>query len=132
MYNFLHMKTGKHTVLIVEDEATMANTMSDALTNEGFETFIAVDGEQGLKMALEKHPDLILTDLNMPNMDGLAMIHGIRKDDWGKDVEIISLTNVSDVAALETAMSEGTFYYMVKSDVSLADIVTKVKSRLLK
>ena len=110
----------------------MANTMSDALTNEGFETYIAVDGEQGLKMALEKHPDLILTDLNMPNMDGLAMIHGIRKDDWGKDVEIIILTNVSDVAALETAMSEGTFYYMVKSDVSLADIVTKVKSRLLK
>ena len=126
------MEKGKHTVLIVEDEVTMANTMSDALTNEGFETFIAVDGEQGLKMALEKHPDLILTDLNMPNMDGLAMIHGIRKDDWGKDVEIISLTNVSDVAALETAMSEGTFYYMVKSDVSLADIVTKVKSRLLK
>ena len=128
----MHMINGKHTVLIVEDEVTMANTMSDALTNEGFETYIAVDGEQGLKMALEKHPDLILTDLNMPNMDGLAMIHGIRKDDWGKDVEIIILTNVSDVAALETAMSEGTFYYMVKSDVSLADIVTKVKSRLLK
>lgn len=126
------MENAKHTVLIVEDEMTMANTMSDALTNEGFTTYIATDGEIGLKMALEKHPDLILTDLNMPNMDGLSMIHGIRKDDWGKGVEIIILTNVSDVAALETAMSEGTFYYMVKSDVSLADIVAKVKSRLLK
>lgn len=126
------MENAKHAVLIVEDEMTMANTMSDALTNEGFTTYIATDGEIGLKMALEKHPDLILTDLNMPNMDGLSMIHGIRKDDWGKGVEIIILTNVSDVAALETAMSEGTFYYMVKSDVSLADIVAKVKSRLLK
>ena len=126
------MENAKHAVLIVEDEMTMAKTMSDALTNEGFTTYIATDGEIGLKMALEKHPDLILTDLNMPNMDGLSMIHGIRKDDWGKGVEIIILTNVSDVAALETAMSEGTFYYMVKSDVSLADIVAKVKSRLLK
>ena len=119
-------------MLIVEDESLMANTMGDALTAEGYTIYKAPDGEAGLKLALEKHPDLILTDLNMPKMDGLAMIHAIRKDDWGAHAEIIILTNVSDVAALEEAMREGTFYYMVKSDVSLADIVAKVKSRLTK
>lgn len=120
----------KKTVLLVEDEDTMLFALSGALEQAGFAVFSATDGEQGLTLAREKHPDLILTDLKMPRMGGLEMIQELRKDDWGKHVEILILTNVSDVNALDTAMKEGAFFYMSKSDSSMADVVDMVRSRL--
>ncbi len=121
---------GKKTVLLVEDEDTMLFALSGALEQAGFGVLTATDGEQGLKLALEKHPDLVLTDLKMPKMGGLEMIHELRQDDWGKHAEILILTNVSDVNALDAAMKEGSFFYMSKSDSSMADVIDMVRSRL--
>ena len=124
------MDTQKHSVLLVEDEEPMRVALSGALTQAGYTVFTGADGLEGLKAAKDNHPDLILTDLKMPNMGGLEMIRELRKDDWGKTAEVIILTNISDVTALEAAMSEGAFFYMVKSDSSMADVLEKVKSRL--
>lgn len=120
----------KQTVLLVDDEAATVLALENVLKDEGFEVLTAVDGEEGLKVALEKHPDIILADLKMPKMAGLEMIREIRKDAWGQKAEIIILTNVSDVESLEAAMSQNTFYYIVKGDSSMADIVTKIRARL--
>jgi CheY-like chemotaxis protein len=117
-------------VLLVEDEASAAMVLSDVLRQSGYEVLVAGDGEEGLKIALEEHPDLILTDLMMPNMSGLDMVDKLRKDDWGKNVEVIILTNRSDGDALEEAMKRGAFFYMIKSESSMTDIVNKVESRL--
>ncbi len=108
----------------------MQMALRGALERAGYAVLAANDGEEGLKIALEKHPDLILSDLLMPKMGGLQMIHELRKDEWGKAVEIVILTNISDTSALEQAMSEGTFHYLVKSDSSMEEVVEKVKSRL--
>lgn len=122
--------TDQRTVLLVEDEDVMRMTLSAALEGAGYAVVAASNGEEGLKLALEKHPDLILTDLKMPKMGGLEMIRSVRQDAWGKGAEVIILTNISDAAALEAAMTEGAFFYMVKSDSSMADVVAKVKSRI--
>lgn len=118
------------TVLLVEDEAPAAQALSSELKKEGFDVLLAADGEQGLSIALEKHPDVILADLKLPKMMGMDMIREIRKDEWGKKAEIIILTNMSDVAMVEEAMSHDTFFYIVKGDTSMADVVAKVRSRI--
>ena len=68
----------KETILIVEDEAPAAEALQITLEREGFDVLIAGDGEEGLKMALENHPDMILADLKMPKKDGLQMIKELR------------------------------------------------------
>lgn len=122
--------TDTQTVLVVEDEAATRLALSDVMKAEGFEVLTAEDGEEGLKLALEKHPDIILADLKMPKMTGLQMLTELRKDSWGASAEVIILTNISDVAVLEEAMALNTFYYIIKSDTGIADVVTKVRQRL--
>jgi len=124
------MTDTKPTILLVEDEAPAALALGKVLEDEGFTVITAGDGEAGLKAALEKHPDVTLADLKMPKMDGLTMIKEIRKDSWGAHAEIIILTNISDVDTLGEAMAQNTFYYIVKGDSSMADIVAKVRARL--
>lgn len=118
------------TILIIEDEAATALALSDVLKSEGYNVLMEGDGEAGLKTALEKKPDLILADLKMPKMNGLEMIAALRQDAWGKDAEIIILTNASGVESLDTAMAAGTFNYFVKGDTAIADVVKKVHDRL--
>lgn len=124
------MTDTKHTILLVEDEASAALALGNALGQAGYEVKKAGDGEEGLKMALSDHPDMILTDLKMPKMDGMDMIREIRKDAWGKKAEIIILTNVSDVNMLEEAMTHDTFFYIVKGDTSISDVIATIKTRL--
>jgi len=119
-----------HTVLLVEDESAVSNVLGSALEREGYKVLKAGNGEDGLRIALLDHPDVILADLVLPRMGGLEMIRTIRKDPWGAKAEIIILTNVSDVQTLEEAMSQDTFFYMVKGDSSMEDIVKKVRSRI--
>lgn len=122
--------TDTQTVLVVEDEGATRLALADVMKGEGFEVLSAADGEEGLKVALEKHPDIILADLKMPKMTGLQMLGELRKDTWGANAEVIILTNMSDVASLEEAMALNTFYYIVKSDTGIADVVGKVRQRL--
>ena len=80
-------------ILIVEDDLKMRKLIVDAFTEQGFKTEEASDGQEGLKVALDTKPDIILTDLIMPIMDGLTMVRKLREDAWGKDVPITVLTN---------------------------------------
>ena len=64
----------KILILVVEDEEILAKTLQDKLVSEGFEVLKAYDGVEGLKLATNEHPDLILLDLLMPKMDGMGML----------------------------------------------------------
>ncbi|MEN9560994.1 MAG: hypothetical protein RIQ56_267, partial [Candidatus Parcubacteria bacterium] len=95
------MNEQKHVVLLVEDEEPMRLALAGALEQAGFEVLQGANGEEGLLLATTKHPEVILTDLKMPKMGGLEMIRELRKDEWGKGAEVIILTNISDVTALD-------------------------------
>ena len=122
--------TEKKTILIAEDEVALLQVLTDKLTVEGFNVLGVKDGKEGLRIALEKHPDLILLDLIMPEMDGLTMLRKLREDKWGKNVEVIVLTNLTDTPTIAKIVEEGTFDFLVKSDWKLADIVKRIKERL--
>jgi len=120
----------KSKILVVEDDLPVQKVLSEKLTAEGLDIEVAADGEKGLKMALTDHPDLILLDLIMPNMDGMTMLKKLRQDDWGKSARVIILTNLSDAYKVEEASAKGVFDYLVKSDWKLDDLVKMVKQKL--
>ena len=118
------------TILIVEDEVSLNQTLTEVLTGEGYTTLSARNGKEGLDMALEHHPDLIVLDIIMPVMDGMAMLKELRKDDWGKTVSILLLTNVGDVEHMSEALEQDALDYFVKSQMELDDVVARVKQKL--
>ena len=120
----------KKILLIVDDEAIVRKALSSQFDAENVEVLTANDGEEGLKAALENHPDLILMDLVMPVMDGMTMLAKLREDDWGKDAEVIILTNLSDSDRVAEAVEKGTYEYLVKVDWNVTDVVNKVKDKL--
>ena len=79
-------------VLIVEDNEDTRDFLAFFLAREGHEVIEAEDGEEGLHKALEEKPPLILTDISMPRMDGVDMIHCLRNEPEFADVKIIALT----------------------------------------
>lgn len=122
----------KKIVLITEDEPPMLRILTDKLTESGFETLQAKNGEEGLEIALKHHPDLILLDVLMPKLNGMLMMDKLREDVWGKKVPIIVLTNVSADTdeTLEAIVKDQPAYYFVKSNSKLDEIVEKVKEIL--
>ncbi len=125
------MTDGKqHSILLVEDEESLLMLLGSALEKEGYTVLKATDGEQGARIALAEHPDLIIADLKMPKMGGMDMIGAIRKDTWGKSVKVIILTNAVGTDTIADAIGNEAFFYIVKGDWTLESIVKKIKSHL--
>lgn len=82
---------GRH-ILIVEDTRPLADSIRDILEMEGFSVSLVSNGENAITFLQEQMPDLIITDLLMPKMNGFELIENIRSDDKSKDVPIILLT----------------------------------------
>ena len=117
-------------ILIVEDEPAMLDVLAAKLAQAGLTVLTAVNGQNGLDMALAQHPDLILLDIIMPVMDGMTMLRELRKDPWGKSVRVMLLTNLSEAGRADESFEQEVYDYLVKSDWKLEDIVNKVKGKL--
>ncbi|MBI4133614.1 response regulator, partial [Candidatus Uhrbacteria bacterium] len=92
-----------------------------------FDVLDAADGEAGLKVALTKHPDIILLDLLMPKMDGLDFLKLLRQDGWGLTTPVILLTNLElNDERLARVIQYKAAYYFTKGEWSLKEIVQKV------
>ena len=118
------------TVLIVDDEESLVSVLTRKFEDEGITAYSAFNGKQGLEMALEKHPDIILLDIMMPEMDGFDVMKHLQEDSWGKTVPIILLTNSSSIDTVARAVSTGMSEFLVKTDIRLEDVVQKVKDRI--
>lgn len=120
------------TILIVEDEKILQKTLADNLRAEKFLPIEAKNGREGVKLALSKHPDLILLDLLMPEMDGMTALKKIRQDTWGANVPVIILTNLSatDEKLVEDMVTQKPIHYLVKSDFKIDDVIKKIKEIL--
>jgi len=121
------------TILIVEDDPVMRRTLADNLISEGFKILQAKNGAEGLMIALERQPDLILLDILMPRMDGLTMMQKLRaKNAYGKKTPVILLTNLSpDEDKIMKRITENEpAYYLVKTDWKISEVIEKIKERL--
>ncbi|MBJ6122357.1 response regulator [Sphingomonas mollis] len=119
------------TILTVDDSPSLRMAIRIALTNAGYTVAEAGDGVEGLAQAAATRFDLIVTDLNMPNMDGLTMIRELRKQPAQAGVPIIFLTTESDAGMKAQAKAAGATGWLVKPFVpdQLVKIARKVLGR---
>lgn len=118
-------------ILVVDDDPMYVKIYEKKFTDSGFEVRVAMDGEEGLKMALEEHPDLILLDLMMPKMDGMTTMKKLREDAWGKTVPIIILTNLdASDKVLQGVVEDQPAYYIMKANSTPDDILEKARQIL--
>src|SRR3990167_5583916 len=108
--------SNKKRILITEDDSALRRALVDTFTAEGYDVSEADNGQTGLEVAVRVHPDVILLDLVMPVMDGLAMLNLLRADEWGKDVPVLILTNSSQGDDIEKALALGVHDFLVKTD----------------
>lgn len=116
-------------ILIVEDEPSMSIVIQDSLRRDGFDVTTAKNGVDGLALAKDLHPDLVLLDILMPKMDGLTMLSELRKDEWGKAADVVILSNYSDEEKQQIAAKFGVIDFWLKADCSLEDILFRIKEK---
>lgn len=118
-------------ILLVEDDQILVHMYQKLMQNHGHDVIVAGDGEEGLKHALEDHPDLILLDIRMPKMDGMTMMHKLREDTWGKKAPIIVLTNLDAVDdRLSGVVVDQPSYYLLKADNPPEKVLEKIEEVL--
>ena len=117
-------------ILIVEDEETIATMYKFKLEQQGFKVISAVNGKEGLDKARYEMPDLILLDLMMPEMNGDVMLARIRSQEWGSDMRVIVLTNISRDEAPASIRLLGIDRFIVKAHTTPAQISDIVKEVL--
>ena len=119
-------------ILVVEDDKAMRKAMTETLSSEGFLVISAQDGVEGLETALRELPQLILLDISMPKLDGMAMMKRLRNSgDWGKKVPVILLTNLNADDKIMAGIAEDEpSYFLLKSEWSPVGVVQKIKETL--
>ena len=102
------------TVLTVDDSQTIRDMLLSALSAEGYEVVQAKDGQEGLECLQTLRPDAIITDINMPRLDGFGFIEGVRRDAHNRGVPILVLTTESEPHRKERARLAGATGWIVK------------------
>ncbi len=117
-----------YNILIVEDSKFFMNQLTEFITESGYATFQAEDGVEALHVLEENHIDLILTDIEMPNMDGLELSRQVRSDERWQKMPIIAVTSVAGEAAEQRGREAGIDAYLIKLDRE--QIISKIHEYL--
>ena len=126
--NLENTVNGKKTILIVDDEKPIVDILVYNLQKEGYNTLEANDGETGVELALEKKPDLILLDIMLPRMDGLAVCKKIRHT---LNVPILMLSAKDEEIDKILGLELGADDYVTKP-FSVRELMARVKANLRK
>lgn len=116
-------------VMLVEDDALLAQVLATALKNEDFEVVIVSDGLEALDTAGKIHPSLILLDLILPGMDGFAVLKELKEDSKTSDIPVVIISNLDSVSDIKSTKVLGADKYFLKADSNLDEIVKFVKSK---
>lgn len=116
-------------ILIVEDSAPVAAVIQVALSRAGYTVFIAVDGLEGLKVALSERPRLIITDSVMPRMDGFGLLRALKANPMTSGIPVIMLTSKASSEDEQKALEFG-FIDFIPKPVQPVRVVSRVKRAL--
>lgn len=114
-------------VLLVDDEKEFATTLAERLSLRGIETSVAYDGETGLRMIRENEPELVILDLMMPGMSGLAVLNEIKNNH--PDICVILLTGMGSTFDGVEVTHLGAYEYLMKP-INLDDLIRKIKEAM--
>lgn len=118
-------------ILIVEDDEKNLKLFRDLLQVSGYTTLEATDGEQGVELAREEKPDLMLMDIQMPVMDGLEATKLLKNDDVTKDIPIVALTAYA-MQGDEEKMREAGFDGYISKPIDIKGFLKKISEVISK
>lgn len=121
------------SVLVIDDEAGILETMEILLRSEGFTPFVALGGKRGLEQIAELKPEIVLSDVRMPDVNGLDVLTAARSQD--PDAAVILMTAQASLQSAIQAVNNGAFYYIQKpfqNDELVAILRRAVENRALK
>jgi len=116
-------------ILLVEDNEMNRDMLSRRLVRNGYEVLLAMDGQQGVNMALSEQPDLILMDLSLPVIDGWEATRRVRANDATRRIPVIALTAHAMAGDREKAMEAGCDDYDTKP-VEISRLLAKIAALL--
>jgi len=117
-------------ILVVEDTISVREEVCDILRIENYEVFEASDGHQALAIVKSKMPDLIITDILMPRLNGFKFIEKLKKWKKTKNIPIILLTAKAEKADLQHGLELGIKDYLVKP-LGILDLINTVKNKFV-
>ena len=116
-------------ILVVDDEVPIREYEANLLSEFGHEVLTASEGYEALKLAREKHPDLILLDILMPEMSGIEVCRELRADPRTRDVRIVVVSGVDDRQTLEECLDAGADDFVTKP-IDRLELMVRVRSML--
>ena len=119
--------TQRHSVLIIDDDENVLDIYRIKFENAGYRVLLASTGKDGLNVALAEHPDIILLDIQLPDMRGTEVLKTLRKDTWGASVPVIMLTNMQmdNPETVQAFVTQRPDFYLIKSDWEPTDVLKK-------
>jgi CheY-like chemotaxis protein len=112
-------------ILIVDDEPDLVTLLTDQIGMLGHEVAVARDGVEGVQLALKRRPDVVVTDVIMPNMDGPEMLMELRRRPETRDVPVIALTVLADARTQMRMANLGVVGFLAKP-YSLRDLAQEI------
>jgi len=117
-------------ILIVDDDAKELELYQDVLLSQGFDVLSASNGEDGLKLAVENIPDLILLDVMMPKKDGGKVSQDLLRNDKTKDIPVIYLTSIITEEEVKAQHGVVSGRFIISKSSSRAELVQRIKEVL--
>ncbi|MBI2411525.1 MAG: response regulator [Candidatus Kerfeldbacteria bacterium] len=117
----------KNTILLVEDDEMLHSMYTQKFTKEGYTVLSAFNGSEGIQMAEEHQPAIILLDIIMPKMDGFVALKKLKKNDATKEIPVILLTNLGQEEDIRKGKELGAADYFIKANHTPQEVVDKVK-----
>ncbi|MFC1678151.1 response regulator transcription factor [Patescibacteria group bacterium] len=126
------MAEGKYKILLVEDDAMISNMYRTKLERDDIIVLTSDNGAQGLEMAIDEKPDLIMLDVILPQLDGFAVLQELKQNGITKHIPVIMLTNLGTDEDKDRGERSGASDYWVKSNLTPTEVSEKIKKYLHK
>jgi DNA-binding response OmpR family regulator len=117
-------------ILFVEDDPLIVKIYTTRLTADGHEVLSADNGEQGLKLAQESIPALVVLDIMMPKMDGFAVLTQLKSAEKTKNIPVIVYSNLAQEEEMARALKLGANEFVIKANLSPTEMIEKIKTYL--
>ena len=117
-------------ILLVEDDSFLAGMYVSKLNLEDFKVSLADNGEDGLKLAQEQLPDLVLLDILLPQMDGFEVLKRLKDDPKTAKIPVILLTNLGQKKDVDRGLALGAEDYLIKAHFMPNEVIAKIKKIL--
>ena len=122
-------KKKKKLILIVEDEKALTQSLESAL-KETYEIALASTGQEGIEQAQRHRPDLILLDIQLPDINGIEVLQQLKHSAKTELIPVMILTNLGDADTVGRILKAGGTTYLVKSDHSLEEVARRIDQEI--